>query len=203
MTHLLVKTESMPIAMDLSSVMPRSQLDEAQFHEFCRANPELRIERSTTGEVIVMSPTFSDTGNRNFKIAQQLGNWADRDGTGEVFDSSTGFRLPNGAIRSPDVAWVKRDRWEALTDSDKASFAPICPDFVVELRSHSDTIADLQTKMQEYVENGVQLGLLVDRHSRTVWLYRPGREAESLDNPDTVSCEPELPGFVLEMRRIW
>jgi Uma2 family endonuclease len=119
------------------------------------------------------------------------------------FDSSSGFTLPNGATRSPDVSWIKLDRWNALTEEQKASFAPICPDFVIELRSTSDTLTKLQTKMQEYIDNGAALGLLIDRKHRIVYRYRPNREIESLDNPEMVSCDPELPEFVLRMTKIW
>lgn len=200
MTTLLIQTQTVPLTVNL----PGSELMTVeQFYEFCAANRDLRIERTASGEVIVMPPAFSDTGNRNGKIAQQLGNWAEQDGTGEGFDSSAGFTLPNGAIRSPDVSWIKLERWNALTEAEKASFAPICPDFVIELRSASDTLSGLKKKMQEYLDNGVLLGLLVDRKNRKVYTYRPNRELEILDNPETVSCEPELPGFVLQMAKIW
>jgi Uma2 family endonuclease len=141
--------------IDLPWIMP---MTEEQFYEFCLANRDLRIERTASGEVIVMPPAFSDTGNRNFNIAVQLWNWTERDGTGLGFDSSAGFTLPNGATRSPDAAWIKLDRWNALTEKRKASFAPICPDFVIELRSASDTVSSLQAKMEEYIANGAVLG---------------------------------------------
>ena len=203
MATLQVHGSGLPLKVDLSALVPQLKMSDEQFYEFCRSNPELRIERLATGEVIVMPPAFSDTGNRNFKIAQQVGNWADEDGTGETFDSSTGFTLPNGATRSPDVAWIRLERWQQLSDEQKASFAPICPDFVVELRSSSDALNRLQDKMTEYIENGVRLGLLVDRKNRTVHLYRPEQAPQILENPDVVSCEPELPGFSLKMARIW
>lgn len=200
MTTLLIQNESTPLTV----ILPGSEsMTTEQFYEFCLANRDLRIERTANGEVIVMPPAFSDTGNRNLKIAQQVGNWADRDGTGETFDSSAGFTLPNGATRSPDVSWIKLERWNALTENQKASFAPICPDFVIELRSQSDTLKGLQAKMQEYIANGVLLGWLIDRQNQKVYIYRPNREAEVLDNPETVSGEPELPGFVLQMAKIW
>lgn len=203
MTHFLVKTAIAPLTVDLSSLVLHSNITDEQFYEFCSLNRDLRIERSAEGEVIVMSPTFADTGNRNSRILQQLINWADRDGTGEVFDSSTGFTLPNRALRSPDASWIERERWDALSEEQKASFTPIAPDFVVELRSASDTLTSLQEKMQEYIENGVRLGLLIDRSDRAVRVYRPGRAPEILANPDSVNCEPELPGFALLMARIW
>lgn len=200
MTTLLIQTESAPLTVNFPAI---TQMTHAQFYEFCQANQDLRIERTATGDVIIMPPAFSDTGNRNSKISQQLANWADQDGSGEVFDSSSGFTLPNGATRSPDASWIKHDRWNLLTPEEKASFAPICPDFVIELRSASDSLRDLQAKMQEYIDNGALLGLLIDRKNRTVHIYRPNQVAEILDNPQTVSADPELSGFVLRMAKIW
>ncbi|MGB7417239.1 MAG: Uma2 family endonuclease [Thermosynechococcaceae cyanobacterium] len=202
MTSLLVTSEKMALPIDLSALMPTRQMSYEQFCEFCQTNPDLRIERNANGEVIVMPPAFSDTGNRNVKISAQVFNWAETYGTGEVFDSSAGFTLPNGATRSPDTAWIQSDRWNALSPEEQASFAPIVPDFVIELRSSSDRLSTLQTKMVEYIENGVQLGLLIDRKSRQVHVYRPGA-VEILENPDAVNCEPELLGFALKMAKIW
>lgn len=200
MTTLLIQTENVPLTVNFPSI---ATMNHEQFYEFCQANRELRIERTATGEVIIMPPAFSDTGNRNIRISQQLANWADQDGTGESFDSSTGFTLPNGATRSPDASWIKLDCWNALTDEQKASFAPICPDFVIELRSSSDTLSSLQAKMQEYLDNGALLGLLIDRKNRTVHVYRPHKIPEILDAPISISADPELPGFVLQMAKIW
>jgi Uma2 family endonuclease len=203
MTHLLIQSEFHPLMVNLSSLTSQEAMTDEQFYAFCLSNQDLRIERSAAGEVIIMPPPFSDTGNRNFKIAQQVGNWADKEGSGEVFDSSSGFILPNGAMRSPDVAWIKRDRWQALSATQQASFAPIYPDFVVELRSASDALPSLQDKMQEYIENGTRLGLLIDRKNRTVHVYRWGCSPEILANPNTVNCDPELLGLSLQMDRIW
>jgi Uma2 family endonuclease len=200
MTTLLIQTESTPLRVNFPSLV---QMTNEQFYEFCQANGDLRIERTANGEVIIMPPAFSDTGNRNFNIAAQLGNWTEQDGTGIGFDSSTGFTLPNGAMRSPDASWVELERWNALTDAQKASFAPICPSFVIELRSSSDRLIKLQEKMQEYIDNGALLGWLIDRQNRKVYIYRPNREVEILDNPEAVSGNPELPGFVLRMGKIW
>ncbi len=200
MTTLLIQSESIPLTVYLPS---GEKTTYEQFYELCQANPDLRLELSANGEVIIMPPAFSDTGNRNMRIAQQVTNWADEDGTGEAFDSSTGFTLPNGAIRSPDASWIKSDRWNALTNEQKASFAPICPDFVVELRSSSDTLKSLQDKMHEYIENGAMLGFLIDRKNHTVHLYRPLRSPEVLQHPESVSGDPELPGFILQMAKIW
>jgi Uma2 family endonuclease len=203
MLNLKIEGETMLIMVNASSPTTLQKMSQEQFYEFCYLNPDLRIERTTQGEVIVMPPAFADTGNRNFKIIAQLGNWSDQDGTGEGFGSSTGFTLPNGAIRSPDAAWIKLDRWNSLTDEQKASFSSICPDFVIELRSAIDTLNDLKEKMQEYIENGVRLGLLIDRKNLTVCSYRADGSVTVLNNPTIVDCSPELPGFVLQMARIW
>ena len=200
MTTILVEATSAPLMIDLPWIM---LMTEEQFYQFCLANRDLRIERSASGEVIVMPPAFSDTGNRNFNIAAQLWNWSELDGTGLGFDSSAGFTLPNGAIRSPDAAWIKLERWNALTEKQKASFAPICPDFVIELRSASDTVSSLQKKMEEYIANGTLLGWLIDRQNRQVYIYRPHQEREILNAPETISADPELPGFILVMAKIW
>ena len=200
MTTLLIQTEQIPLTVSFPALV---QMTDEQFYEFCQANRELRIERTAKGEVIIMPPAFSDTGNRNSKITAQLEVWAEQNATGEVFDSSAGFTLPSGATRSPDAAWIKLERWNALTDEQKASFAPICPDFVIELRSSSDTLSGLQAKMQEYIENGAVLGFLIDRKNYTAHIYRPNREPEILEKPETVSGDPELPGFVLRMAKIW
>ncbi|MBE9099908.1 Uma2 family endonuclease [Vacuolonema iberomarrocanum] len=199
-TTLLIQTEPGLMEVTLPAIAP---MTSEQFYEFCLANRDLRIERSANGEVIVMPPTFSDTGNRNVRIVQQLANWVDQDSTGEVFDSSAGFTLPNGAMRSPDASWIRRDRWEALTQAEKESFAPICPDFVVELRATNDPLSRLQDKMQEYINHGALLGWLIDRKSRTVHVYRPNRSPEMLNDPEVVSGDPELPVFKLSLSKIW
>ena len=200
MTTLLIQTESTPLTVNFPSLV---QMTNEQFYEFCQANGDLRIERTANGEVIIMPPAFSDTGNRNFNIAAQLGYWTEQDSTGIGFDSSTGFTLPNGAMRSLDASWIELERWNALTDAQKASFAPICPSFVIELRSLSDRLIKLQDKMQEYIDNGASLGWLIDRQNRKVYIYRTNREVEILENPEAVTSNPELPGFVLRMAKIW
>lgn len=203
MTSLLVKSEQMPLQINLSAIATMSKLSDRQFYDFCRTNPDLRIERNANGEIVVMPPAFADTGNRNGRVFGQLYVWSEADATGEAFDSSSGFTLPNGATRSPDAAWILGDRWNALSPEQKASFAPIVPDFVVELRSSSDTLASLKEKMEEYIANGVRLGLLIDRKNRQVHIYRPNQLLEILDNPESVSCEPEMPMFALKMAKIW
>jgi Uma2 family endonuclease len=203
MTSLLVQSEHMPLPIDLSSLTAMLQMSDQQFCDFCQTNPDLRIERNANGEIIVMPPAFADTGNRNGRVFGQLFIWSEADATGEVFDSSSGFTLPNGATRSPDAAWILSDRWNALRPEQQASFAPIAPDFVIELRSSSDTLVSLKEKMMEYTANGVRLGLLIDRKNKQVYVYRPDRELEILNQPESVSCDPELPLFVLKMARIW
>ena len=183
--------------------MPSSMTDD-QFFEFCQLNRDLRIEKNRFGDISIMSPAGSEKGNREGRIIQQLMNWTDEDGTGIAFSSSTGFTLSTGAKRSPDAAWVKLERWNQLTPTQQQKFAPICPDFVIELRSASDNLQPLKDKMQEYMqEPGIQLGLLIDRKNRRVYIYRPGQIEECLENPDTVSCESVLSGFVLNMSKIW
>ena len=199
-TTLRIQTETTPLMISLPAIAPMTR---EEFYAFCQANRELRIERTAAGEVIVMSPAFSDTGNRNFNLAVQLGIWAEQDGTGLGFDSSAGFTLPNGATRSPDAAWIKAERWNALSEAEKASFAPICPDFVIELRLAGDTLSGLKAKMQEYIENGVRLGWLLDRQNRAVHIYRPDQPPQALENPEQVSGEPELSGFSLLLAKIW
>ena len=175
--------------------------DDALF-ELCRINRDLRIERTADGEIVIMAPTGGETGARNFTLIGQFYVWASRDGRGIGFDSSTGFVLPNGAERSPDVAWVRRERWEALTREARRKLVPLCPDFVIELLSPSDDLDEQQDKMREYLANGASLGWLVDIDGRRVEVYRPGGAAEEIEGARTVSGEPLLPGFVLDLDAI-
>ena len=177
-------------------------LTDEQFFKLCQKNRDYRFERTALGELIIMPPTGSDTGRRNVKITTQLEIWNSLNNLGEVFDSSTGFTLPNGAERSPDASWIKIERWNALTTKQQEGFAPICPDFVVELRSRTDSLKDLQNKMQEYIENGAKLGWLIDRKNKRIEIYRPNQEVEILENPITLSGENVLPGFVLDLSMI-
>ncbi len=195
-----LSTENIPLVLQLS---PAIQMTDEQFFALCQLNRDYRMERNTNGELIIMPPTGSETGNRNAKLTQQLGNWTDEDGTGINFDSSTGFKLPNGANRSPDAAWMSLEKWNSLTEDQKIRFAPICPDFVVEIRSPSDQLQSLQDKLEEYMDNGVKLGWLIDRKNRQVYIYRPQTEVECLENPITVSGEPILSGFQLHTDKIW
>lgn len=179
------------------------EMTDEQFFQLCQNNRELRFERNANGELIIMPLTGGETGNRNGRITQQLMNWTDADGTGIAFDSSTCFKLPNGADRSPDASWIKLERWDALTDEEKQKFPPICPDFVIELLSPSDSLKTTQEKMKEYIANGVRLGILINRKSRQVEIYRQGKEVEILDSPATVLGEDVLKGFVLNLGMIW
>ncbi|MDB9468413.1 Uma2 family endonuclease [Dolichospermum circinale CS-1225] len=178
-------------------------LTDEEFFQLCQNNRDLRFERTAAGELIIMPPTGSDTGNRNFDIAVELGIWNKQTKLGKGFDSSTGFKLSNGKDVSPDVAWIKKERWHSLTPEQQNKFAPIAPDFVIELRSASDNLKLLQEKMQEYIENGVKLAWLIDRKKRQVFIYRPNCEVEQLDNPQTLTGEDILPGFVLDISEIW
>jgi Uma2 family endonuclease len=179
------------------------KLSDDDFFEFCQANQDWRIERTHDGDLIIMPPTGGETGWRNFELTGACGIWAKADGTRVGFDSSTGFTLPNGAVRSPDLAWVRLPRWNALTQRQRERFAPLCPDFVVELRSPSDSLTVLQAKMEEYIQNGAELGWLIDPFEKKVHVYRPQAQVECLDNPTIVSGEPLLKGFVLDVRELW
>lgn len=201
MSVSLRPTESHPFVIHFGPVLKK--LSDEDFFEFCQANGEWRIERTSDGDIIIMPPTGGETGKRNFDLTAAFGTWAKADGTGVGFDSSTGFTLPNGAARSPDLAWVKLSRWNALTDKEREKFPPLCPDFVVELRSPSDSLAHLQEKMREYIDNGAQLGWLIDPVEKKVYVYRPHTQVECIDNPAAVSGEPLLTGFVLDVSVVW
>src|SRR6266478_1536460 len=180
-----------------------TKVSDEEFAELCRLNPELQIERTSEGELVIMAPTGGKTGIRNAKLTMAFGLWAERDGTGQNFDSSTLFSLPNGSRRSPDLSWIRNERWEALSPQQQEQFPPLCPDFVVELISKTDSLKSLTEKMEEYIANGAQLGWLIDPFERKVHVYRPGQPAETLNDPETVSGEPLLKGFILEVRPLW
>ena len=179
------------------------KMNDDEYFQFCQLNPELRIERTSDGDIIVMAPTGGKTGKQNAKLIVALGNWAERDGTGQVFASSTEFILPNSAGRSPDASWIRNERWNSLSPLEQEQFPPLCPDLVVELRSRTDSLADLKSKMDEYISNGSQLGWLIDPLERKVYVYRPGAIPEVLSDPKEVSGEPLLPGFVLDVQALW
>jgi Uma2 family endonuclease len=193
-------TEILPLLLRLAPVI---EMSDRQFFELCQLNRDLRIERTSQGDLMIMPPTGGETGRMNFELTSLFSYWVHADGTGVGFDSSTGFTLPNGAKRSPDLAWIKRSRWEALTQEQREEFPPLCPDFVLELRSPSDALATVQAKMREYLDNGAQLGWLIDPIEKKVYVYRPQVPVECLDNPATISGEPVLPGFILELGKVW
>jgi Uma2 family endonuclease len=179
------------------------EMTEDDFADFCARNGDLRIERTKEGDILIMPPTFSKSGEYNLKLAVEFGNWMKQDGSGVGFGSSAGFTLPNGAIRTPDLSWIRSERWAALAPESAAKFAHICPDFVVEIRSDTDRLTTVKLKMSEYIENGAQLGWLIDPIDRRVYMYRPNAEVEVLQDPETVSGEPVLSGFVLALASVW
>jgi Uma2 family endonuclease len=178
-------------------------LTSAQFYDLCRANPDWKLERTAQGDLVVMAPTGGETGARNANLLIRLGVWNEQTQLGIVFDSSTGFHLPNGADRSPDVAWVRHERWDALSPEQREKFPPIAPDFVMELMSPSDNLADAQAKMQEYMGNGVLLGWLLNRAAAQVEVYRPGQSPEVLRRPTQLLGHPVLPEFTLKLDGFW
>ena len=196
-----------PQSETLALTLPRTlslHVTLEQFEALSRVNDVVQLERTATGELIVTPPTGGESGKRNFSINAQVGAWVEvNEQLGEGFDSSTGFILPNGAIRSPDVSWVRQERWDALTSEQRQGFVPLCPDFVIELRSKSDSLATLQPKMQEYIDNGTSLGWLINPKKRQVEIYRPNTLVEVLDDPATLSGEDILPGFSLKLSKIW
>ncbi len=186
------------ITLNLDAIIT---LTHEQFRELCRSNRDVQLELTAQGELIVMPPTGWESGKRNASLTTRLSVWSEADGTGVAFDSSTGFRLPNGAVRSPDAAWVRQDRLDVL-NADPDSFLPLAPDFVIELRSASDTAKSLRDKMREYQENGVRLGWFLNAKDKEVEIYRIGQEVEVLKSPLNLSEEDVLPGFVLELKGI-
>lgn len=180
-----------------------AQITDDQFYQLCRQNPDVKFERNAQGEIIVMSPTGGETGSYNSEINADFVIWNRQTKLGICFDSSTCFKLPSGANRSPDVSWIEQARWDALTPEQKQKFPPIAPDFVLELMSPTDSLKDTQGKMQEYMNNQVKLGWLINRKTRRVEIYRQGQEVEILECPTELSGEDILPGFVLKLQTVW
>ena len=191
-------TVSLPATLELNI-----DLTDEQFFQLCQQNRDLRFERTARGELIIMPPTGSETSDRNADLTYQLRAWSRQNQLGKSFDSSGGFKLPSGAERSPDASWVKMERWNALTQAEKERFAPLCPDFVVELISPSDSLEKTRAKMREYMDNGAKLGWLINRQQQQVEIYRANRKVEILQYPKTLSGEDILPGFVLDLMQIW
>jgi len=187
------------LTLNLDSVL---NLNREQFYQICQDNPELKLERTATGKLIIMSPTGGETGRKNANLILQLGLWNQQTQLGEVFDSSTGFSLPNGADRSPDVAWLKKSRWESLSQQQRETFIPLCPDFVIELLSPTDNLKATQAKLQEYIDNSCQLAWLINQKQKTVEIYRPHQEVEVLNQPSSLSGENILPNFTLDLNQI-
>ena len=181
---------------------PAMKLNDDEYYEFCSLNPDTNFEMDRDGRLLIVPPTGGWTGNKNLKLTTQLGVWTDKDGTGIAFDSNTEFILPKGGKRSPDAAWIKLERWNALTYEQQEKFPPLCPDFVVELRSASDNLKPIQEKMQEYMESGARLGWLINPKNQQVEIYRQGRDKEVLDNPTILSGEDVLSGFILDLKGI-
>jgi Uma2 family endonuclease len=201
MSHNLTQSDAY-IPPDVVGLM-RQSVTPKQFERLCRKYRDLRLELTSTGELIVMPGTGGRTGLRNANITYQLMAWTEKDATGVCFDSSTLFALPNNARRSPDASWVRRERWDCLSQRQQEGIVPICPDFVVELRSSSDRLPVLFNKMSEYIANGASLGWLIDPSTRRVYVYRPNEEVVVLENPESVSGEPLLPGFELRTTELW
>ncbi|MEC4892745.1 MAG: Uma2 family endonuclease [Oscillatoria sp. PMC 1050.18] len=185
------------------NLTPIIKLNNEQFEQLATANQDLNLELNAEGELIIMPPTGGETGNRNFEIYIDLGNWNRQNNLGKAFDSSTGFRLRNGATRSPDLSWITTERWDNLTSEQRKKFLPLCPDFAVELVSENDDLETTQAKMAEYLANGLRLGWLINPKTQTVEIYRPNQPVEVLQSPRNLSGENVLPGFILNLQPIW
>ena len=188
------------ITVNFNSVI---DLSDEQFFQLCISNPDTKFERNANGEIIIMPPTGGETGKRNAKLVTRFTLWNEQTELGEVFDSSTGYTLPNGANRSPDVSWIKQERWDSLTPEQKQKFIPLAPDFTLELMSPSDYIRDVRAKMKEYLDNRVRLGWLINPKAKQVEIYRLGQDVELLDSPQSISGENILPGFTLDLTNIF
>ena len=199
-TELVEPSTGLPVLVNLPMV---KQFSDDEFLEFCGLNRDLRIERTAEGRLSIMPPTGFETSDRNSEISTQLRNWAKQEGSGRTTDSSGGYRLPNGAIRAPDASWIREDRLATLPPGATRGFLPLCPDFALELRSHTDRLATVQAKMVEYMDNGAQLGWLIDPSDRTVYIYRPGKAVERLRAPASLSGDDVLPGFELLLGEVW
>jgi Uma2 family endonuclease len=196
--QILVEELERPVAIQWER-----RMTDDEYFQFCADNPDLRIERSAEGDILIMPPVGGESSFRNSELTAELRIWARKDGRGRVFDSSVEYFLPSGAAYSPDASWVLRSRLDKLTKDEKRKFLRLCPDFVVELMSPSDRLSKLKTKMREWIENGAQLGWLLDPERRTAYIYRPGREPEQLVNPERLAGEGSVAGFVLVLADIW
>jgi Uma2 family endonuclease len=182
---------------------PETPMSDEELVRFCAANDFLRVERDANGEILVMTPAGIKTSRMNSRITRLLDEWAEQDGRGIAVDSNGGFTLPDGSVRAADAAWVHKSRWDALSDADQARFSPLCPDFIIELRSPNDSLAELKQKMAQWIANGVQVGWLIDPENKTVSIYRSAEQAETLTHPSSVQGSGVMAGFELVMARIW
>ena len=203
MGNVILQSETMKPSMNLLLNVESVGLTPDQFYRLCSDNPELRLELTARKEIVIMPPACSESGAWNFNVTAQLAEWIKKDGRGIGFDSSAGFTLPNGAVRAPDAAWVLREKWDALTKEERVKFAPVVPNFVIEIRSQSETLRQQKSKMEEYQAAGVQLGWLIDPFDRKVHIYRQSEQPKVLEDPASVSGDPELPGFVLDLTHVW
>ena len=203
MGNVILQSETMKPSMNLLLNVESVGLTPDQFYRLCSDNPELRLELTARKEIVIMPPACSESGAWNFNVTAQLAEWIKKDGRGIGFDSSAGFTLPNGAVRAPDAAWVLREKWDALTKEERMKFAPVVPNFVIEIRSQSETLRQQKSKMEEYQAAGVQLGWLIDPFDRKVHIYRQSEQPRVLENPESVSGNPQLPGFVLDLTQVW
>jgi Uma2 family endonuclease len=185
------------------NLLPALKLTDEQFEQLALANRDIRLELTARGELIIMPPTGGETGNRNFELYLDLGNWNRQTRLGKAFDDSTGFQLPNGAKRSPDLSWITIKKWGSLSVEDRKKFIPLCPDFVVELVSESNDLEDTRKKMRAYLDNGLRLGWLIVPKTQIVEIYRLDREVEYLQSPTTLSGEEILPGLIVDLQPIW
>lgn len=182
---------------------PFFKMTDEQFFDFCQSNRDVRIERNSQGEIVIIPPTGCETGDKNAEITMQLRLWTKKDKRGKSADSSAGYKMPNGAIMSPDASWISNERLKKVSPTKRRKFLPLAPDFVIELRSESDSLSKLKEKMQEYIENGVALGWLIDASEKRIYVYRPKMQVEILENPAEISGEPFLKDFMLDLREIW
>jgi Uma2 family endonuclease len=201
MTTSPIRDEHASLVLHLGP--PLENMSDREFFDFCQRNPDVRLERTQSGDLLIMPPTGGETGRLNFALIGVFSHWVDRDGTGIGFDSSTGFALPNGARRSPDLAWVPKERWQQLNPQQREQFPPLSPDFVVELRSRTDDLEMLKEKMGEYIECGTRLGWLIDPYGKSVYIYRPDAVVQYLEAPANLSGEPELAGLQLNLAAFW
>ena len=184
-------------------MLPAVSMTQDQFFDFCQQNPDKWFERTAEGELIIMPPSGGESSFQDAEVVRQLGNWCHAIGKGKVTGSSGGFILPKGANRAPDASWITQEQLESITREQRKKFLPVCPFFLIEVRSETDRLKKLQEKMEEYIANGCQLGWLIDPKTKQVHVYRPGRAVEVLDNPQTLAGDPELPGFVLALTPVW